>query len=259
GGGGGGDSRAIIDIDGSSEHSKVRITRSSGRSEEIDFKPTIQNTPAYTLTINNQGWYNQAEGNMKPGDGNKKGVPISSFGEKVTCPVWMYDYAGTKLGGEYDQTTGEIYIAASSVEVKLQCSYHLGVHPDYPAYSSGRPKGEYMTRMALERKNPDGSWTEVGGKDVWHFTENNYPNSTHLNVNAAAQSVTIPGCDAGWYRVVYSIVSFGDNNPAMLPYMRWFATANDWFSGNSSKHYFQVTGTIKATSQSTPITPIPKP
>ena len=259
GGGGGVSVNAIVALDGSSEDSMIRVTRASGVQEEVELMPTIQNTPSFAMVINNQGYNKSPHCNMVKGDGDNNGVKVSELNAPVSLPVWMYDYGGTVKGGMYDTDTGDFYVGANNVEISVQTSYMLGVHPDWPKYSQGKPQGAYATRVHLEQKQPDGSWVELGYKDQAHSSQSSaYPNTMHLNNNSASTSFVVAAPTAGWYRLRYSVTAYG-NDSSVIPWIRFGAVADGWMSSNSSNHYFQVKGVIKDVSSGTPIVPVPRP
>ncbi|MGL4251496.1 MAG: hypothetical protein ACRCR1_12870, partial [Aeromonas sp.] len=150
GGGGGGDPMAIVSIDGTSADPYIVVRRADGTFAQVNLANTIQNTPAYELLVNSQGKNNNPMFNMVKGDGDKNGVKCTGLNVKMSVPTWMYDLGGGKLGGDYDPDTGDIFIAADSVDGVWMFAWHIGVHPDWPKYSQGKPQGNYSVKVHIE-------------------------------------------------------------------------------------------------------------
>lgn len=259
GGGGGYNPNAIVDIDGTTENSHIIIKREDGREKEVNLLATIQNTPAYDLTVQTEGSYNLPHAQMWKGQ-TCAGVCMERIGHKVSMPTHMYDLGGELRGGEWDPDTGDFYIGAHSVEVEVRASYCFGVHPDCPDWEKGCPPGDYVSRVHLERKMPDGSWEEIATKDTSHGSRVGWPNSDKPNFNTSGMGFTAKLQFAGWYRVRYSLVKFGyPDMPDVTKYVYLGCTAEDWYSSYTRTQYIQVKGTIKQTANTQPILPMPIP
>lgn len=262
GGGGGGNPLAITEIDPSSMASHIRIKRANGTEEDVDFLPTIQNTPSYVLGFNMKTRQHQMTSSTALDAG---GLPVRGYGStvkgnkinRVYAPASLFELGGLQKGGQYDPTDNSFYVAANNVEVSFQLSWSWGFHPTWSKFSKGRPIGRATTGTWIEWFNPvTKEWEDLYYFQHYHGNQTSHPNTSPPTWGINGSAVKLPRPKAGKYRVGFIVEECSNSGLSSddFRYIRLFATSANLVDG-----YWQVTGSIKDVSESEVIPPVPKP